>query len=92
MKCNLSPFRENYDRQTNQQTDIRGQREVTLPIMIVVVGGMGEERWTWSSGGGWGGGRGGYTDTIHFNFILNIIYIVPRARAVANTRIRHSDE
>ena len=41
--------------QTDQQTDIRGHREVTLPIMIVVVGGMGEERWTWSSGGGWGG-------------------------------------
>ena len=51
---------ENHDRPTNQQTDrqmdIRGHREVTLPIMIVVVGGMGEERWTRSSGGGLGGG------------------------------------
>ena len=43
------------------------------------------------------GGRGaeaGYTDTIHFNFILNIIFIVPKhgVRTVAKTRIRHSVE
>ena len=43
--------------QTDQQTDIRGHREVTLPIMIVVVGGMEEERWTMSSGGGFRGGE-----------------------------------
>ena len=40
VKCNYLPFRENYDRPTNQQTDqqmdIRGHRDVTLPIMIVV--------------------------------------------------------
>ena len=30
--------------------------------------------------------------TIHFNFILSIIFIVPRSRAVAKTRIRHSVE
>ena len=34
------------DQQTNRQMDIRVYREVTLPIMIVVVGGMREERWT----------------------------------------------
>ena len=38
--------------------DIRGQREVTFPIMIVAVGGMGERRggpgsgWCWIGGGG----------------------------------------
>ena len=46
--------------QTDQQTDIRGHTEVTLPIMIVVVGGMGEERWTRSGGGGLGGGGGSW--------------------------------
>ena len=47
--CNFASFRRNYDRPTNQQidgqTDIRGHKKVTLLIMIVVVGGMGEERW-----------------------------------------------
>ena len=46
------------NQQTDQQTDIRGYREFVLPIMIVVVGGMEEERWTRSSVGGLGkGGR-----------------------------------
>ena len=41
--------------------DIRGQREVTFPIMIVAVGGMGERRggpgsgWCWIGGGGQSG-------------------------------------
>ena len=41
------------------------------------------------------GGRGaevGFRDTIHFNFILNITFIVPRKRTVAKTRIKHSFE
>ena len=60
MKCNFPPFRENFDKpthlQTDQQTDIRGHREVTLPIMIVVVRERrGPARVDWGVGGEWGG-------------------------------------
>ena len=57
------------DQQTDQQIDIRGHREVKLPIMIVVEGEMGEERWTWSSGGGlrWGERR---AEAVKIIFIL----------------------
>ena len=54
-------------------------------IGIVVVGGIGEERWTRSGDGGWGRGRGGQKlviqRNIHFDFILNIIFIVTRTRS-----------
>ena len=45
---------------------------------------MGEERLTRSGGGELGGGGGaeaGCTYTIYFDFILNIIFIVPRTRS-----------
>ena len=47
-----------------------------------------------SSGGGLGGrgAEAGYRETIHFNFILNIIFIVPRTRTVAKIRILHCVE
>ena len=32
MELKLPDFLENYDRQTNQQTDMRGHRGVTVPI------------------------------------------------------------
>ena len=45
-------IQQNYHRPTNQQTDrqtdIRGHRDVTLPFMVILVGGIGEEKWTQS--------------------------------------------
>ena len=41
----------------------------------------------------WGeAAEAGFTDTIHFNLIFNIILIVPRTRTVAKIRILHSVE
>ena len=44
-KCNFPSVRENNDKPTKQQMEIRAHREFKLPIMIMVVlvGGMGEE-------------------------------------------------
>ena len=44
------------------------------------------QRW-WIEGGGEGRGEAVYKDSINFNFILNIMFLLPRTRTVAKTRL-----
>ena len=59
VKRQIHTYDEFTDQPTNRPTDIRVHGEITLSIMVVVVGGMGEERWIRSSGVDGFGGAGG---------------------------------